>query len=112
MSTCDECYGAGCEVCNDRGWTTKMRLHLATEESKIVMPADVALALRHHQEINSQDDRFYWATLEMEQFEHHRVVKMLIGTRHTDGTLEREIVTRDYYINPVGFAMYKVTVHP
>ena len=87
----------------------ELRLHLAEDRRKMESPDDVALALVHKNEINS--DPHKWAALEILQFEHYRVVRLDIGAIHTDGTKERAIVSRHYSIND-GEVVITIQVHP
>ena len=86
----------------------ELRLHMENETKIIVTEPDIALALAHKDEINSTSNK--WASLDIKQFEHYRIVKLDIGTIHTDGTKERAIVSR-YYQMLEGRVVVSVQVH-
>jgi hypothetical protein len=72
-----------------------MRLHLAEPEKKVT-PPDIALALQHKDEINAGGRR--WAALSISQFNLTRNVTLEIGAILSDGTKERAICARSYYL--------------
>lgn len=92
----------------------ELRLHLADQlnkeakESPNRMSPDVALALQHFHEINSDPKR--WASLDMSQFENHRVVRLNIGMIHSDGSKESHIVSRNYTVVD-GKVVISIQVH-
>lgn len=87
-----------------------LRLHLAEDRRKsMVTPADIALALIHKDEINR--DPHKWAALEISQFEHYRIVRLDIGSIHSDGTKERPVVSRHYQVVK-GEVVITIQVHP
>ena len=59
------------------------------------MDPDIALAIQHHQEINSTPH--FWARLEMEQFESERIIRLRIGRKNECG-----LITRRYFMGHNG----------
>lgn len=108
VETCHECHGSGCEVCNDLGWHPTLRLTLA-EPVKRENPPDIDLALKHHREINAEGR--CWAALEIIQFTHERVVRLTIGTIHSNGMKEIPFATRCYFIDQHGAGKYTNSAH-
>ena len=85
----------------------ELRLHLAEDRRKVSEP-DIALALQHRDEINSNPRQ--WASLEINQFENYRNVLLHIGNIHTNGQKESASVTRSYSIWD-GEVVINVQVH-
>jgi hypothetical protein len=73
-------------------------------------PADIALALKDHDRINASKDR--WASLEILQFEHMRVVRLTIGDIHIGGQKQCYNVKREYRVDDNGVVHYYDHVYP
>lgn len=72
---------------------------------------EIELALQHWRELNATKST--WATFEAAQFEYERLVRVRYGSIHDNGTKEREIATRTYYIDPLtNQPAYWTAVHP
>lgn len=100
------------ELNKGRELMSELRLHLDSimniEPVKKENSPEIALALQHHREINATHNE--WATLEITQFEHHRVVKLDVGTVHPNGMHEVAMFTR-YYLIVNGRANFTTSVH-
>ena len=87
-----------------------MRLHLA-EEPETITPTHVAQAITDCAAINA--DGRQWATLDIIPTKHGVICRMSIGNILSGGFKEREIVTRDYFVDITdGKTKFVKHVHP